>query len=299
MARGKYAGRYTPRRRRGEDDSDARWLTTYGDAVTLLMAFFIMLYAMSQIDQVKFEAFLRGLEVPFGNPAVAQMALDASTGIVGEGTPDGLTDVRPEPVTVHQFQRRADEQSAQPPAPDAEPQPDPEPDEEDSDAEPVQHVRELSDRDLEQLREVRDAVMASLTEADLDHLADDRITERGLVVSIAADNVLFDLGSTSISSLGRRIVEAVARPLVDYPNDVLVEGHTDDLPLNRGGYTNWNLSTDRAVAVLSLMYTDFGIAEPRLGAVGFGEFRPRVPNTSPDNRALNRRVDVLIVAQGA
>jgi chemotaxis protein MotB len=296
MARGKRHGRYSPRRAGGGDDGgESRWLTTYGDAVTLLMAFFVMLYAMSQIDQVKFEAFLRGLEVPFGNPAVTEMALDAGTGIVGEAAPTGLTDIRPEPITIHELSQTDERDAAAEPV---EPVEDPVVEEEQDVGEVVQHVRELSDRDLEQLREVRDAVMASLAEADLVHLADESITERGLVVSIAADNVLFDLGSTTISPLGRRIVEAIAHPLVGYPNDVLVEGHTDDVPLERAGYTNWNLSTDRAVAVLSLMYSDFGIREPRLGAVGFGEFRPRVRNDSPANRALNRRVDVLIVAQG-
>jgi chemotaxis protein MotB len=93
-------------------------------------------------------------------------------------------------------------------------------------------------------------------------------------------------------------VAAIASPLRRFPNDVLVEGHTDNVPLTRPGYTNWNLSTDRAVAVLSLLYGDLGIAQQRLGAAGYGEHRPLVPNNSDANRALNRRVDVLIVAEG-
>lgn len=296
MARGKHAGRYTPRRASGDDDDgSSRWLTTYGDAVTLLMAFFVMLYAMSQIDQVKFEAFLRGLEVPFGNPAVNELALEASSGIVGDASPDGITEVRPEPVALHEFPRRAAAEEPAEPADSAEPASDERPDE--PPAEP-ERSDELSLQDLAQLRLVREAVLASLAAAGLDGVADERITERGLVVSIAADNVLFETGSTTISPLGRRVVGAVAEPLRGFANDVLVEGHTDGVPLDRGGYTNWNLSTDRAVAVLSLMYAEFGIGQERLGAVGYGEFRPRVPNTGPANRALNRRVDVLIVAQG-
>ncbi|HVL99752.1 MAG TPA: flagellar motor protein MotB [Egibacteraceae bacterium] len=273
MARGKATGRYKPTRPRAQSgESSQRWLGTYGDAVTLLMAFFVMLYAMSQIDQHKFEAFLSGLEAPFGNPAVREGLLDASSGVVPEGAADDgplNVAVTPElPVATD-----APPPAAGPAAPPA--------------------------VELDQLRRVRAAIDESLTASALRHHADFHMDERGLVISIAADDILFETGSTRISELGRRIIGAVAEPLARFGNDVLVEGHTDDAPLRRGDYTNWNLSTDRAVAVLSLLFTDFGVGQERLGAIGYGEFRPRVPNDSAVNRALNRRVDILVAAEGA
>lgn len=276
MARGKAAGRYRPTRGKAAGGADTtRWLGTYGDAVTLLMAFFVMLYAMSQIDQEKFEAFVSGLEAPFGNPAMREGLLDASSGLVA----DAMIDV-PDPFVVPDLPSvgeivpspPAQDSAASTPAPAA---------------------------DLDQLREVRAAVQGSLDAASLAHLAELRLDERGLVVSIAADDILFDTGSTRISPLGRRIISAVAGPLTGFPNDVLVEGHTDDAPLRRAGYTNWNLSTDRAVAVLSMLVEDFPISPHRLGAIGYGEFRPKVPNDSPQSRSANRRVDILVAAQGA
>jgi chemotaxis protein MotB len=282
MPRGKASGTYSPGRRGGrrrgdtEDDSN-RWLGTYGDAVTLLMAFFIMLYAMSQIDQVKFEAFVEGLRVPFGNASSIEM-LDGKPAIVGDAgaevpsiEPGAVTRPGQEPVTLEPIEPVV----AQKPA--------------DQNDAPVQ--------DIEQLREVKGQIDASLEAQGLSGVADLDLDHRGLVVSISADEVLFATGSTEISELGRQVIRAVSAPLLATRNDLVIEGHTDDVPLRRGGYTNWNLSTDRAVAVLSTLYTDVGIDQARLGAAGYGEFRPRAPNDSRENRSLNRRVDILIAAQ--
>lgn len=295
------------RRRRGSGGGDsagsARWLTTYGDAMTLLLAFFVMLYVMSEIDAQKFDAFVRGLEVPFGNPAMEQPPMPRSDGIVGdmqmppELQPEAirLTDSAPripEPATEEEERNERDE----PEEPDdADVPPTPEPPEEPSEAET--DPADEPDRDLDQLREVRDDLNAALSEAGHAQAADYRIDERGLVVSISADDVLFELGSTVIDDEGVEVVTAIAEVLEGYPNDIVVEGHTDDHPIRRPDYTNWNLSTDRAVAVLSMLYEDFDFAERRLGAAGYGEWRPRVPNDSPENRSKNRRVDVLVVAQ--
>jgi chemotaxis protein MotB len=285
MPRGKAFSRFSPGRRggrrRGDDEDDSnRWLGTYGDAVTLLMAFFVMLYAMSQIDQVKFEAFVEGLRVPFGNASSVEM-LDGQPAIVGEAGAEvpsvetgAVTNPGPDPLVP---------QPIEPVVP----------------LRPVQADQEERPpaQDLDQLREVQAQIAANLEAQGLSGVAELELDHRGLVVSISADEVLFATGSTEISDLGRRVIRAVARPLEATSNDLVIEGHTDNVPLNRGGYTNWNLSTDRAVAVLSTLYSDVGIEERRLGAAGYGEFRPREPNTSPENRSLNRRVDILIAAQ--
>jgi chemotaxis protein MotB len=214
-------------------------------------------------------------------------AIEGAKDSIGESIEHGKEKVK------SVFQRDQEERQQAEEEPEEEPEEAPTP-------EPVEPRPELppSNIDLDQLEAVRAAVDASLRQADLEHVATYRYEERGLVVSIAADDILFDTGSTRISRLGRSIVAAVAEPLSSFPNDVLVEGHTDDVPLDRDGYTNWNLSTDRAVAVLSLLATEHRIEQTRLGAVGYGEFRPVVPNDSPANRSMNRRVDILVVGQG-
>lgn len=267
--RGKSSGRYSPSRQGSDDDASTRWLGTYGDAVTLLMAFFVMLYAMSQVDVVKFQAFVSGLKGPFDNTSDTESLLPPGGSLVGE---NGFVDTAPEPAP-------ATDPIAPPSMPSG--------------------GGDAVKPDLEQLAEVRAAVEAHLAEAGLEDLAELRVDERGLVVSIASDDVLFATGSTTISPVGLDVIASVAGALETFPNDVLVEGHTDDVPLARVGYTNWNLSTDRAVAVLSVLVERYGFPQTRLGAVGYSEYRPLAPNDTPTDRARNRRVDVVILVEEA
>lgn len=265
-----------PRRKSGSDDDGAdRWLGTYADAITLLMAFFVMLYAMSQVDAVKFEAFLRGLAVPFENSAGANSVLESQAGIVGDAGSQPpappAADIQPPSLSLQE-----------PPVETEEP-------EEESEEEAEEAIPE----DLEQIRRDLEAALAA---AGMPNVADYRRDERGLVVSIGTDDVLFETGSADISGTGRGVIGAIAPTLSRYPNDLYVEGHTDDVPLTRAGYTNWNLSTDRAVAVLTLLYEDFGIPPNRLAAAGYGEFRPRASNDTTGSRALNRRVAIVVVS---
>ena len=279
--RGKRQGGFSPNRDDGGDGDDSnRWLGTYGDAITLLMAFFVMLYAMSEVDAQKFEAFVRGLQDPFGNTAASEGMLDASSGIVGDAGANVPQDVLADITAALDPSTGAagpDGQAADTPA-------------------------ELDDMppmdDMAQLEAVQQAVADSLVAAGLEDLASFRFDGRGLVLSLATDNVLFDSGSTAISPLGRDLLAAVAGPLGEFGNDVFVEGHTDDVPVGRADYTNWNLSTDRAVAVVNLLAAEHAIAPERLGAAGYGEYRPRVANDNARHRAANRRVDVLVVAEG-
>jgi chemotaxis protein MotB len=269
--RGKRSGLYTPKRR-GDDDGDegsTRWLGTYADAITLLLAFFVMLYAMSELDVMKFEAFIRGLETPFGNTAMNDGLLDAQPSIVGDSRED-REESRHEPIAL--------------PVPVRPHEPD------DADT--------LTLQDLEQLAEVEAALVEALEASGMADLASFRFDGRGLVMSLATDDVLFATGSTRISSLGQELIATVANPLARFSNDVFVEGHTDDVPFGRQDYTNWNLSTDRAVAVVSLMTSRHSIDPDRLGAAGYAEYRPRAGNDTVEGRAANRRVDILIVAQG-
>ncbi len=295
----------TAGRRRGsgeaEEDPKGRWLTTYADAITLLMAFFVMLYAMSEIDTIKFTAFVQGLRVPFGNES-GDGVMPAGDGLLPDiaAVPPGEPD-RP-PTIPSRFVERVD---AEDDAPDA--------DEllaliEELEAEQSHRVlgpveqQMLGDAqrraDMEaQMDQVQEALTTALQAEGVELHVDQRRTERGLVVTIASDRVLFALGSTAIGPVGAEIIEVISETLRSFPNDVQVEGHTDTVPLDRAGYSNWNLSTDRAVAVLSSMVEDHGLAPDRVGAVGYGEYRPFASNDSAEGRARNRRVDVVVLLQ--
>ncbi len=284
---------------RQQEDPRSRWLTTYADAVTLLMAFFILLYAMSEIDVIKFTAFLEGLRVPFGN--------EAGDGLLPES--DGL---QPDAIPVSPAEERPD-------APDRLDQP---ADHEQDQPEPPEDIPDIPEELLEllvpdappvsqdvlELLEQRQQIEDQLDEVEraLDHAMQDhgleihvemRREERGLVVSIASDDILFALGSTTINELGREVIRVVAETLDGFPNPLFIEGHTDDVPLDRNGYTNWNLSTDRAVAVLKLLLEEHGLPPDRVGAVGYGEYHPLDTNDTAAGRSRNRRVDIVVLVE--
>ena len=110
-----------------------------------------------------------------------------------------------------------------------------------------------------------------------------------------SDALLFQSGRANLSDAALGIVRQIADSIRGLPNNVRVEGHTDDTPPSGPFYAdNWQLSTARALSVLAALQ-DAGIPPGRLAAAGYGEYRPLVPNTDDASRARNRRVDVLIL----
>lgn len=289
-------------RRKPEEPNELRWLTTYGDVVTLLLAFFVMLYAISQVDQTKFQLFVSGLADPFHNPAVSEGLLNAGTGLVGEDLGDGSSDLETfgAPALLNGLPDvRSIDETAQSGFDDINENTDPDPgDATETDPDPGDGVSDTEGDVIvndEQLIEVRNAISGALAEAGLTGAVDFEITSRGLVIAIATDHVLFDSGSAEFGENGEKIIAAVAPTLATFSNEILVEGHTDTVPLNRNGYDNWNLSTDRALAVLKALTEWDGIEPARLAATGYGEYRPRASNETDEGKAANRRVELVVV----
>lgn len=262
-----------------EEDNPLRWLATYGDVVTLMMAFFVMLYAISQVDQQKFQLFVSGLKDVFQNEQAPDGILEGGDAIVGASSNEPEEgDAGVEGVQVLDGLPRRDDNTPPPPPPE---------EVEGSD----QELLDISD-----LIAVRDAISSAFAASGVETRASFDLSQRGLVVSVATDDVLFRSGGHDLSESGRDIVRIVGPILEDFDNQVLIEGHTDSVPLNGGGYTNWNLSSDRALAVLQLLLAEFEIAPQRLAATGFGEYRPVAPNETDEGKAANRRVELVIVA---
>ncbi len=277
-------------RKKPEEPNELRWLTTYADVVTLLMAFFVMLYAISQVDQTKFQLFVSGLADPFGNPAVADGLLTEGTGLVGADMGDGSSDIESfgAPALLDGLPSIEDLE------------------EEDD---PGEQPQDMIDTEVgagegednvvtdEQLVEVRDAIQLALEDAGLAGNVDFEITSRGLVIAIATDHVLFASGSAEFGADGNAIVAAIAPTLSTFENQILVEGHTDTVPLDHDGYDNWNLSSDRALAVLKALIAFGGIDPPRLVATGYGEYHPRASNETDEGKQANRRVELVVVVE--
>ena len=270
------------KRKAPEEDNELRWLVTYGDVVTLMMAFFVMLYAISQVDQQKFLLFVSGLETVFNNQSISDGLLEGGEALVGAASNEPEEgDAGIEGIQVLDGMPQRDNDTppsslAPPPAPD-----------------PSQTDNLLTSRDLVAVRE---ALAAAFEGAGFASSTTMEIDSRGLVVAIATDGVLFESGEFQIEEIGREIVAVIGPILAEFDNQILVEGHTDTVPLNNDGYTNWNLSSDRALAILAVLGSEYQIDPTRLSATGYGEYRPKASNESPEGRGANRRVELVIVA---
>lgn len=227
------------RRKRKKDDGHEnleRWLLTYADLITLLLAFFIVMYSMSRIDAKRF----------------GKMA-EALNGVLKGGT-TVFKHLNDEDVLKgHGLLKLGDLQMIQ---------------------------KQIEERfeNLQRPEEVR-------TE----------ITERGLVVHIM-ESALFREGSAHLEPRAMDIMDVVYEKIAGLPNHIRVEGHTDDRPINTPVYpSNWELSTARATQVVRYFIENYGMAPDRVSALGYGEYRPVLPNNSIENRAQNRRVDIVIL----
>jgi chemotaxis protein MotB len=261
-----------------EHENHERWLVSYADMVTLLMCLFIVLFAMSQVDQAKFAALSAGLSASFGAP------INAMPGTTPEGS---VLDALPSAVDIaagiapgdKAEQSEVDAAAAQ------------------AAAERAQRVAAEASAAYDELAAARDEIDAALKAAGFDGAARYEIDERGLVVHIVADAVLFDAEEAVLRPEGRQILDAVAPSLIELPNVLRIEGHANHLPVTAGGPwpSNWELSGYRASTVLRHLGGD-GVPEPRMSATGYSSTRPLVPETDRNALTVNRRVDIVVLS---
>ncbi|MEA4924139.1 MAG: flagellar motor protein MotB [Syntrophomonadaceae bacterium] len=252
------------RRRQYEEEESGsgleRWLLSYADFITLLMVFFILMYALSKVDIAKYNAIAQSLSVVLTGSSIEPPDQRGPTVINGELgqesqglTKDLIDTAQLEAVEkqIHDFITA--QQVSSPNQPVGSP------------------PTKLGDY-IEIIEQ-----------------------ERGLVISIK-DTLLFSSASAELNPQARDIIKKLASALVMVPNYIRIEGHTDNIPINTTRFpSNWELSVLRACNVMHVFQDQAGISPERLSAVGYGEYRPRVPNISPGNQAINRRVDIVIL----
>jgi chemotaxis protein MotB len=149
------------------------------------------------------------------------------------------------------------------------------------------------DKTLAKLREV-------IKKDHLEKTVQVKAEERGIVVTVLTDKFLFNKGQADILPDNRYVLDSMAQPLKAIPNQVRIEGYTDDLPISTAKFpSNWELSTTRATTVLRYFISNNDIAAERLSAAGYADTRPICPNTTDQNRAMNRRVEIVVLKAGA
>jgi chemotaxis protein MotB len=151
-----------------------------------------------------------------------------------------------------------------------------------------ENKKKQSLKDAEKIKEV-------VQNKKLDDAVKVEVTEKGIAIMLR-DPVGFASGSADLKEQGKDILKDISDVIKGNPNlKVRVEGHTDDVPINSNRYrSNWELSSSRSLSVVQLLSSQTGIQPQNMSAVGYGEYRPIVQNTSPENRSKNRRIQIFV-----
>ena len=263
------------RRKRQEDHvNHERWLVSYADFITLLFAFFVVMYAVSSVNQGKYRVLSDTLEAAF-DPAGAFNEEEKSLNPIQVGE----TARSPNRSAVEMEKGSSQGEETQEDA-----------------------LRDLADlQRLNQTMETVETMADELDEVLMPEIQDElvNIKRNNLWLEIEIkSSLLYPSGSASLSRNAVPLIEQIAEILKPFPNRIHVEGFTDNIPINSPRYpSNWELSSARAASVVRLL-AQSGIAPESMAAIGYGEFRPLADNTTEEGRSKNRRVVLVVLAAG-
>ena len=281
------------RRRRPVEEEEhvnhERWLVSYSDMITVLMGLFIVLFAISQVNQTKFTALRNSLANGFGDGSVRTAVLDSNPGVL-----DGMSAAADASSVGTAGLVTADKglgQQASAPqaqgAPAATPAPAADP-----------KLLLAARAEAAHLEQIRDAIRSELGAVGLSTAVDFTITQRGLVIGLVAEDVFFGPETAQLTPKAQQVIDTLSPTLRGLSEQVSIEGHANTLPVSGTGRyaTNWELSSDRATQVLRRLVEADGMPADRIMAVGFGDARPEVPGTDNEALAANRRVDLVVLS---
>lgn len=237
------------RKQEEEHENHERWMVSYADFLTLLFAFFVVMYAISSVNEGKYRVLSESIVSAFRNETVSSGG---------------------QSIVVIQAS------SSQP-----------------KQVEPNKTQDLAKQRQREKMRNVAKDILEVL--APLVQQGKVRVLEttRGVTIEIN-DSILFSPGQAQLHPTSVKAMQAVAEVLAASDFPIIIEGHTDNVPINTLQFpSNWELSAVRATTVLRL-FADAGVGAERLTAIGYGETRPVEPNLLAEGRARNRRVTIMI-----
>jgi chemotaxis protein MotB len=253
----------------GEIESEERWLLTYADMITLLMALFMVLFSITSVNKSKLEILSKTLQEAFSGkvlpggesirstgadpkankPPTAEPPIPAITAVVGEETKD----------------KKAEAEA----------------------------------KEEEDFRKLKEQIDAYARQKGLQHQVQTVIAQRGLVIRLLTDQVLFDSGAAELKPQATPVLGKVAQIVAkEGRHQVMVEGHTDSVPIRGSVFpTNWELSTARASRVVRFLIAG-GVLQGRLSAGGYAALHPISTNDTAAGRSRNRRVEIVLLRSG-
>ncbi|HSL04190.1 MAG TPA: flagellar motor protein MotB [Nitrospiraceae bacterium] len=226
-----------------EHENHERWLVSYADFITLLFAFFVVMYSVSSVNEGKFRTVSDSIKAAL-NPIVSP----ANTAV---------------PFTIGQNKALTVNPT-------------------------IDNVKEPAVRRLRQ-------IMHSLkNDTQLEIIQLKELTNGDIVLTLP-DTVLFRVGEAVLLPEARQFIQAISEVLIELDRHVRIEGHTDNVPISTAQFpSNWELSATRAVTVVRTLSEQYGLQADHLTAVGHADSRPLADNLTPEHRAKNRRVEVVV-----
>ncbi|WP_396193570.1 flagellar motor protein MotB [Fictibacillus barbaricus] len=250
--------RLAKKKKHHEDHVDETWLIPYADMLTLLLALFIVLFAMSEVDAQKFKQMASAFRNEF----------TSGTGVMEEQATIPTPDTNPIPKDTESIALSKEEQKQ----------------------------LEEAKKELEALEELQKKINSYIQSNKLTSSLQTQLTENGLLITIL-DNALFDSGSAIVKPGSREIGKKLSELLVTTPpRNIVIAGHTDNVPINKPDIqSNWELSAFRGINFMRVLLENPGLKPNQVSASGYGEYRPKADNKTAEGRAKNRRVEVLVL----
>jgi len=255
------------RKKESEHVSHERWLVSYADFITLLFAFFVVLYASSQVDKRKVGRLAMAIQVAFQELGV----FDTSN------TKVPLSDSQPMPFAnvqaVENVDRSGDMQRF---------------------VQPTKGILAPSGNPGS-LKDIQSQLEKVLAPEIKERTVAVQARKEGLIVSLREVG-FFDSGSAALRPSAMNAVDRLAGVVAPRGENLRIEGHTDNVPIHNEHFpSNWELSTARATELVKLFIFRYRVMPSRLSAAGYAEFHPMDDNATPEGRARNRRIDIVIL----
>lgn len=252
------------------------WIITFADLMTLLLTFFILLLSFSEIDAERYRLMVRSMYEAFGGQTVDDELVGGS------------------PITLVESEKVP----APEPSPDAQPEAVPQQGQPAQPAEPSLITEPRTPDDTSEVDQDIERMASELIQQFSEEVAQEEMSvtyDQHKVVVRFSEEASFPSGSASLKSAMEPLLEEMVDILARCEGQIVVAGHTDDRPIVSSRFrSNWDLSAARAVSVVHELVLNRQIDADRVSAAGHAETQPLVPNDSPENRARNRRVEILM-----
>ncbi|NHN33914.1 flagellar motor protein MotB [Paenibacillus agricola] len=253
------------RKKRVENENHERWLITYADLITLLLIFFVIMYAMSQVDTKKYEVLAQSLNLEYTK---SESIMPQGAGVLGSLNP----------AQANEGNLKEDDNKDK--------------------KEQVDKEVQLNELREKQFQDLMEKIQQYIQQQNLQSQIFVANTSRGINVTLN-DLFLFDLGRADLKRDAYPILDKLSTLLPTLDSVISIEGHTDNVPLATGSLfkDNWRLSSERSLSVLRYFTDTMGLEPKKFMSSAFADTHPVADNSTPENRSKNRRVEIIVLRE--